>query len=139
MREKLAADLLIVFLVLGLPIGIASSARTFGDGDTAWHIALGQWIVRHGQIPVTDPFSFTAFGKPWVAMEWPADLIMAGTYQLAGFAGLAALVAAAVMALNCIILLHLRSRVGPIGMTLAIIGMDVVLSAFMLARPHVLV
>jgi len=139
MREKLAGDLLIVFLTLGLPIGLASTARTFGDGDTAWHVALGRWIVGHGRIPTTDPFSFTAFGKPWVAMEWPADLIMAGTWQLAGYAGLAALVAAAVMALNGIILLYLRNRVGPIGLTLAVIGMDVVLSAFMLARPHVLV
>jgi hypothetical protein len=139
MREKLAGDLLIVFLVLGLPIGLASTARTFGDGDTAWHVAVGQWIVQHGRIPTTDPFSFTAYGKPWVAMEWLADLIMTGAYQLAGYAGLATMVAAAVMALNCIILLYLRNRVGPIGLTIAVIGMDVILSAFMLARPHVLV
>jgi len=139
LREKLASDLLIVFLILGLPIGLASTARTFGDGDTSWHVAVGQWIVRHGRIPTTDPFSFTAYGKPWVAMEWPADLIMTGAYQLAGYAGLATLVAAAVMAMNCIVLLYLRSRVGPIGLTIAVIGMDIVLSAFMLARPHVLV
>src|SRR6185369_11018489 len=139
LREKLAGDLLLIFLALGLPIGLASTARTFGDGDTAWHVAVGQWIARHGQIPTTDPFSFTAFGKPWVAMEWPADLLFAGVFQLAGYAGLAAITAAAIMALNAIVLIYLRSRVGPIGLTLAIIGMDIVLSAFMLARPHVLV
>ena len=139
MREKLAGDLLLIFLALGLPIGLASTARTFGDGDTAWHVAVGQWIARHGQIPTTDPFSFTAFGKPWVAMEWPADLLFAGVFHLAGYAGLAAITAAAIMALNAIVLIYLRSRVGPIGLTLAIIGMDIVLSAFMLARPHVLV
>src|SRR6185369_13434288 len=99
LREKLAGDLLLIFLILGLPIGLASTARTFGDGDTSWHVAVGQWIVRHGRIPTTDPFSFTAYGKPWVAMEWPADLIMTGAYQLAGYAGLATLVAAAVMAM----------------------------------------
>ena len=139
LREKLAGDLLLIFLALGLPIGLASTARTFGDGDTAWHVAVGQWIARHGQIPTTDPFSFTAFGKPWVAMEWPADLLFAGVFHLAGYAGLAAITAAAIMALNAIVLIYLRSRVGPIGLTLAIIGMDIVLSAFMLARPHVLV
>src|SRR5258706_9197098 len=72
-------------------------------------------------------------------MEWPADLIMSGAYELAGYAGLATVVAAAIIALNAILLIYLRSRVGPIGLTLAIIGMDIILSAFMLARPHVLV
>jgi hypothetical protein len=139
LREKLATDLLIIFLAVGFPIGIASTARTFGDGDTAWHVAVGQWIWQHGHVPTTDQFSFTALGKPWVAMEWPADLMFAGAWNLAGYAGLAAVVAAAIIALNGILLIHLRSRVGPIGLTLGIIGMDVVLSAFMLARPHVLV
>ena len=139
LREKLASDLLLIFLALGLPIGLASTARTFGDGDTSWHVAVGQWIFQHSRVPTTDPFSFTAYGKPWVAMEWPADLIFTGVFHVAGYAGLAAVVAAAIMALNAILLIYLRSRVGPIGLTLAIIGMDIVLSAFMLARPHVLV
>jgi hypothetical protein len=52
---------------------------------------------------------------------------------------LAAITAAAIMGLNAILLLYLRSRVGPIGLVLVILTMDVVLSAFMLARPHVLV
>ena len=131
LREKLALDLLVIFLALGLPIGL--------DGDTAWHIAVGRWIVRHGHIPTTDPFSFTAFGKPWVAMEWPADVLFAGMFQLAGYAGVAAVIAAAIIALNAILLIYLRGRVGPIGVMLAIIGMDIVLSPSLLARPHVLV
>jgi hypothetical protein len=139
LREKLAGDLLIIFLALGFPLGIASTPRTFGDGDTSWHVAVGRWIWQHGHVPTADPFSFTAFGKPWVAMEWLADLVFAGAYNLAGYAGLAAVTAAGIMALNAIVLVHLRNRVGPIGLTLGIIGMDVVLSAFMLARPHVLV
>jgi hypothetical protein len=139
LREKLAADLLIVFLVIALPIGLASTPLTFGDGDTAWHIAAGRWIVEHGRVPTTDPFSFPAFGKPWIAMEWLADLIMSGAYHLAGYAGLAALVAAAIMAMNCIVLLYLRSRVGPIGLVVVVLTLNVVLAAFMLARPHVLV
>ena len=139
LRENLAQDLLPIFIVLGLPVGLASTARTFGDGDTAWHVAVGQWIARHGRIPTADIFSFTANGKPWVAMEWPADLVFAGAWRLAGYAGLAAVVSAAMVALNCIVFVHLRRRVGPIGITLAIVGMDIILSGFLLARPHVLV
>ena len=139
LREKLASDLLPIFIVLGLPIGLGSAPRTFGDGDTSWHVAVGQWIFQHGQIPKTDPFSFTMAGKRWVAMEWPVDLIFAGAYRLAGYAGLVTVISAALIALNAILFVHLRRRVGPIGLTIAIVGMDVVLSPFMLARPHVLV
>jgi hypothetical protein len=138
-RERLAGDLLFIFLVLGLPLGFASAPRTFGDGDTSWHVAAGRWIIANGRIPTTDPFSFTAAGKPWVAMEWLADLIYAGAFRLAGYAGLVAVVAAALMALHLILFSYLRRRIGPIGLAVTIIGMDIVASPFMLARPHVLV
>ena len=139
LRQKLIGDLLLIFLVLGLPVGLASSSRTFLDGDTSWHIAVGQWIIQHGRIPSSDVFSYTAFGRPWVAMEWSADLIFAAVYGLAGYAGLATVVAAAVMTLHWILYLYLRRRVGAIVLTLAIVTMDLVLLDFMLARPHVLV
>ena len=139
LRERLAGDLLLIFLALGMPLGLASVPRLFRDGDTSWHIAVGQWMVEHGRIPKVDVFSFTAAGKPWVAMEWLSDLIYTTAYSLAGFAGLATVVAAALMALHWILFLHLRDRVGPIGLAIAIIGMDVVLGSFMLARPHILV
>ena len=109
------------------------------DQDPYWHIAAGRWMLQHHQIPTTDPFSFTAAGHPWVAMEWLADLVYAGAFNLAGYAGLAAVVGAALVALHAIVLLHIRRSLGPIGVAAAIVGMDVVLGAFILARPHVLV
>lgn len=138
-REAIANKLLLIILLFGWPLVFASVGDAFADGDTSWHLALGQWIVQHGQIPSADPFSFTAAGKPWVAMEWLSDLIFTAAYRAAGYAGLATLVAAALMALHGIVFVHLRGRAGPIGLTLTIIGMDVVLATFMLARPHVLV
>ena len=74
LREKLTSDLLLIFLVLGLPIGMASSSRTFVDGDTSWHIAVGRWITEHGRVPGTDVFSYTAFGRPWVPSNSFANL-----------------------------------------------------------------
>jgi hypothetical protein len=45
------------------------------DPDTWWHIATGRWILAHGKIPTADPFSWTAYGRPWVAHEWGTDLL----------------------------------------------------------------
>ena len=137
-REAIVNQLLLIVLLLALPLAFASFGRVFHDGDTSWHLAVGRWMVEHGRIPVADPFSFTAAGKPWVAMEWLSDLIFTAAFAAAGYAGLSALVAAALMALSWIVFIHLRGSVGPIGMTVAIIGMNVVLATFMLARPHVL-
>jgi hypothetical protein len=139
LREAIATKLLLALLLFASPLVLASIGRVFRDGDTSWHLAVGRWMFEHRAIPSVDIFSYTAAGKPWVAMEWLSDLILSGAWSLTGYAGLAAVIAAAFMALHWIVFLHLRSRVGPIGLALAIIGMDVVLAAFMLARPHVLV
>ncbi|WP_309662681.1 hypothetical protein [Sphingomonas sp.] len=138
-REALAGKALFLFLVLGLPLGLAGAPRIFNDGDVSWHVAAGQWIVAHRSLPVTDPFSFTAAGRPWVPIEWLSEVIYATVYGLAGFAGLATVVAAALMALHAILFLHLRRYVGPLALAALFIGLDLVLGPFILARPHVLV
>ena len=62
--------------VLLIPAVLGSSKTIFNDGDVSWHIATGQWILDHRAIPHTDPFSFTWAGKPWVPIEWLAEVIL---------------------------------------------------------------
>ena len=76
---------------------LGSSKTIFNDGDVSWHIATGQWILDHRAIPHVDPFSFTWAGKPWVPIEWLAEVFYASAYRLAGYGGVAALVTAALM------------------------------------------
>lgn len=57
--------------------GGAGFNRLLLDGDTGWHIRLGQWILEHGRVPRTDIFSFSKFGEPWFAWEWLADVVYA--------------------------------------------------------------
>jgi hypothetical protein len=138
-RESIVTTLLLALLLLGLPFLLASSPKIFEDGDVSWHIASGRWIIQHGRIPTTDPFSFTVAGRPWVAMEWLGDLIFASAFTVASYRGLFLVVATALLALNCILFLHLRRYVGAIGTASALVAMDVILGPFVMARPHVLV
>src|SRR4029079_564912 len=92
--------------VLLIPAVLGSSLTIFNDGDVSWHIATGQWILDHWAIPHTDPFSFTWFGKPWVPIEWLAEVIYASAYRLAGYGGVAALVTVALMALHATVFLN---------------------------------
>jgi hypothetical protein len=66
--------------------------RTFAvDPDLWWHIKNGQNILATHQWPVTDPFSFTVAGQPWISTEWLGDLLFAAVSSFAGLRGLDAL------------------------------------------------
>jgi len=102
-----SASIITLFLaVLVIPAVLGSSQMIFNDGDVSWHIATGQWILDHRAIPTTDPFSFTWAGKPWVPIEWLAEVIYASAYRLAAYSGVAALVTAALIALHAVIFLN---------------------------------
>ena len=130
--------LLFAVFALAVPPFIGSNWSVFRDGDVSWHIAAGRWILEHGGVPTTDPFSFTMAGKPWVAFEWGAEVIYATAYNLASFAGLAATVTAAMMALFAILFVHLRRKAGPIALLVTFASTYLVLQPFVMARPHVL-
>ena len=72
--QKARIDLPLLVAVLLIPAVLGSSQTIFNDGDVSWHIATGQWILDHRAIPHTDPFSFTWAGKPWVPIEWLAEV-----------------------------------------------------------------
>ncbi|HUP67114.1 MAG TPA: hypothetical protein VM145_02755 [Sphingomicrobium sp.] len=127
---------LIAVLVIAALLG--SSATIFNDGDVSWHIATGQWILAHRAIPHTDPFSFTWAGRPWVPIEWLAEVLMAGAFAIARYSGVAALVTAALMALHALVFFNAARFVRAWVAVGAVIAMDLVLIPMMLARPHVL-
>jgi hypothetical protein len=127
---------LIVALLIAMVLG--SSTTIFNDGDVSWHIATGQWILSHRALPHTDPFSFTWAGKPWVPIEWGAEVLMAAAFAVARYSGIAAVVTAALMALHAVIFLNAARFVRPWIAAGAIIAVDLVLIPMLLARPHVL-
>lgn len=76
--------------LLTLYLLLISSWRFLLDSDTGWHIRNGQLILATGQVPRTDPFSFSMAGKEWFAWEWLADVLMALAHQSRGLAGVVA-------------------------------------------------
>ncbi|MEO7635441.1 MAG: hypothetical protein ABIS38_07330 [Sphingomicrobium sp.] len=126
------------FAVLLIPAALGSSTTIFNDGDVSWHLATGQWILDHCAIPQTDPFSFTWAGKPWVPIEWLAEVVLAVAHRLAGYSGIAALVTLALAALHASVFVNAARYVRPFAAVGIIVAMDVVLIPMMLARPHLL-
>lgn len=108
------------------------------DGDTYWHVATGRWIVAHGAVPATDPFSHTLPGAPWTAHEWLAELLFAAAHAVAGWSGVLALTAAATAATLALLTRYLLRHLAPIhALFFVALGTGLMLP-HLLARPHAL-
>ncbi|PWH14610.1 MAG: hypothetical protein DDG60_07605 [Anaerolineae bacterium] len=68
-------------------------SRTPADADMWWHLRAGKEMWENQQILLTDTFSYTQAGNPWVNAFWLAEILLYGIYQLGGFLGLSLFVA----------------------------------------------
>ncbi len=59
----------------------------FRDSDSGWHIRNGERILATGEVPRTDPYSFSKPGGAWFAWEWLADVAMAKAHGWDGLRG----------------------------------------------------
>ena len=44
----------------------------------------GEWMVQNGEVPTTDPFSFTLQGTDWISVKWLFELIAYGFASIIG-------------------------------------------------------
>ncbi|HSJ13855.1 MAG TPA: hypothetical protein VK939_05540 [Longimicrobiales bacterium] len=64
-----AAILLVAFAA------VAGALPPLHEMDLAQHLATGEWIVRRGAVPFTEPFAWTRAGEPYFAYSWLAQVI----------------------------------------------------------------
>jgi hypothetical protein len=79
-----------VTLVSGLVAGALAGTMEIRNNGIGWHLATGRWILEHGSVPTTDPFSLTAEGTPWIDHEWLFQMCVAGIEFLGGTPALVA-------------------------------------------------
>ncbi|NMB53193.1 MAG: hypothetical protein GYA15_00700 [Leptolinea sp.] len=79
-------DNLILVILLLLVFMMAS--RTPLDSDLWWHLRSGQVMAETGKPLLTDIFSYTRYGQPWVNHSWLGEVVIYGIYRLAGWTGI---------------------------------------------------
>jgi hypothetical protein len=67
---------------------VANAPILLGHYDLGWHLAAGDLIRDRGNIPFSDPWSFTAGGREWYNLSWLWDVIASVIFQHANFGGL---------------------------------------------------
>lgn len=85
--EELFRRSLLLGAVLIFAASIPLSTNAVTDPDIGWHLMTGRWIVEHGAVPQTDPFSAHGQGKPWVAYSWLFEITLYGLYAAMGLSG----------------------------------------------------
>lgn len=135
-RIEGAAPLLVAVFAYALMLW--SGRNLLHDGDTFFHIAAGNWIWAHAQIPSRDPFSFTLRGAPWVAHEWFSELIFAGAYAALGWVGVIAATAAAIAATYYLLARFLVPILPNAAVLIGLAASFLLAAPHLVARPHVL-
>ncbi len=130
-------------LSFGLFAGLAAFALAafapgiLNDSDTYWHIRAGEWMLAHGAVLRTDPFSYTAAGAPWHTQEWLAEVLLALAWR-GGWAGVHLMIAVAAAVTAGVVGYFVRRRVELVPALMAtVLGLACVTGS-LLARPHVL-
>jgi len=61
-----------------------SPSRIFEDPGVGRHLRTAEAILESGQIPRTDPLSFTKAGQPWTDFEWAFETTIGELYRAGG-------------------------------------------------------
>jgi len=77
----------IIFILLFL-IPAAQALLPLDDPDIWWHLRTGQWVIEHGRVPWTDPFSSYGAGQVWIAYSWLFEILVYAIFSMFGLLGL---------------------------------------------------
>ncbi|MBO6638904.1 MAG: hypothetical protein JJ920_11735 [Roseitalea sp.] len=127
----------LALLAAGLMLAMAAP-KLLNDPDTLWHIALGRDIVTTGIFPVTDSYSHTFAGEPWIAKQWLSGVLLALAHMGSGWTGVVALTIGALLATMAIVHGALARHLNPVVALLLAVWFFAMASSTFLARPHAL-
>ncbi len=82
------------------------------EGDTWFHIVVGEDLLKTHRWPTTDSYSFTAYGNESMAFEWLGQVAMALAYRAGGLQALTASVLALAATLMLLLYYYARLRSG---------------------------
>ena len=86
----MSRDRLWLALAILLP-AFAATIAPMSTVDLAYQVRAGELMLGSLAVLREDPFTFTAFGDPWLNQQWGAGVLFAAVHGLAGWGGLVVL------------------------------------------------
>jgi hypothetical protein len=106
-RGRAARGVLLVATLLVVATVALSSLTVF---DFWWYLASGQRILETRSVPTTDPFSYTAEGRPWINHMWATQVLFTILWERWGRLALIGLKTVTVVATFWVVLATMRAR-----------------------------
>jgi hypothetical protein len=103
-RQPNSRALTWLFLGLVLLLAVLWGSRPLVHDDLFFHLATGQHVVEHHEVPTTDLFSFTRNGERWVSHEWGFGVVAYLVWLAGDYRALVALKACLVVAILLLLL-----------------------------------
>ncbi|HWZ33689.1 MAG TPA: hypothetical protein VNX18_20250 [Bryobacteraceae bacterium] len=111
--------------------------RLLWDGDTALHMAIGNYVLDHHTVPTSDPFSFTEPNAPWLASEYGTGVVFAALNRSFGLKGVVFVCGVTIAALITVLLRSMLAAGADIFLSIMLALMaSNALSLHYHARPH---
>ncbi len=136
--SRLADRLRDALVWLAVLIGSAFALRPLDASDTWWHLAAGRWIAEHRTIPATDVLSFTVPDSAWINLQWLYDVLLYGTFRMAGPDGVVLVGVLLCTATLALLAMQVRRWLGPVASALLIAWVTLIAQERFWARPEVL-
>ncbi|HAO94217.1 MAG: hypothetical protein A2X99_08370 [Deltaproteobacteria bacterium GWB2_55_19] len=128
-----------IFLAaLGALILVISFQKQHWDSDILWALKSGEWILERFEVPLTDPFSYTFGGKPWVDFTWGFQVLARLFYDYLGkWAGLYVLQAGLISATFAFMYVTLRRTIEGVWPAIALLYLAFITAhTRFIIRPH---
>ena len=127
-----------IFLAIFLTLSFNAGIPLLGDGDTGFHIRVGEFMLDTQSVPRHDIFSYRVPPLPWIAHEWLSEVIMALVHRAFGLTGVVLFFILLISFAYCLLFRMLRTYNGDILADIALLLL-VIGSSYLhwLARPHI--
>ena len=104
-------DRLWLALAVLLP-AFAATIAPLPTGDLAYQVRAGELMLASGAVLRADPFTFTAFGDPWLNQQWGTGVAVALVHGAAGWGGLSLLRTLLIALVVGLVLIGCRAGLG---------------------------
>lgn len=116
--------------VMAVMVFCFGAVRPLSDPDLPMHLAVGEWIVRHGTIPFVEPFAWTRSGAPYYAYSWIQQTVYYALLHLFGPWGLRALQGFLVLASAIAVIVLGRAAEWRPSQAVIVAGLNLIVGSF---------
>jgi hypothetical protein len=87
---RLAMSLPQLWSFVAVVLPMLALVGALGTIDLAYHIRIGDLMLRTHRLVDHDTFTYTVAGRSWLDQQWGAQLLLVGVYRTTGWPGLSA-------------------------------------------------